>query len=409
MLTEDLIREWDSKGYRLFPENPSKYQEEHLDHLLAHAVRLNGSDIYIKTNDYIRANIYGKFYKLSSRTLDSDEISSFLNKIYGKTAISILNTGTPIDTLYVVNNSSFYGRFRVSIKSGLTRGGRGYIATLRPIPDIPPDLDPEVPMELINTYNYKQGLNLVIGATGSGKSTLIASIIKAKLLNSNVYAHMISYEAPPEFDFSRLPQNNSFIDQVEVPRDLTSFKIAVENALRNSPTDVFIGEMRDAPTITEGLRVCDMGHLVYSTMHVNSVADVLTRAASEFSQEAKAGAIVGMIANFNSIIYQRLLPTIDGKRTPVREYLIFNQAIKNELFSLIDPNLMTLKMREMLWKHGYPFVVHLRQRFLEGKISEQTYIQFKQESGTNKSDIELDAIIKEHKKNGHVMFQNNDL
>ena len=89
--------------------------------------------------------------------------------------------------------------------------------------------------------------------------------------------------------------------------------------------------------------------------------------------------------------------------------MIFNQAIKNELFSLIDPNLMTLKMREMLWKHGYPFVVHLRQRFLEGKISEQTYIQFKQESGTDKSDTELDAIIKEHKKNGHVMFQNNDL
>ena len=63
MLTEEQIRDWDSKGFRLFPENPSKYQEEHLDRVLEHAVRLNGSDIYIKTNDYIRANIYGKCHQ----------------------------------------------------------------------------------------------------------------------------------------------------------------------------------------------------------------------------------------------------------------------------------------------------------------------------------------------------------
>lgn len=409
-LTEEILAEEKANRRLLFPDNPSKFREEHLDRILEFALQNNASDIFIKTNTRIRAQIYGKNWSLTPRNIDSDEFNAFVNKIYGPTAISILNTGIPIDTTHVIENKekNVFSRFRVSMKSCLVTNGDGYTITLRPIPETPPDLDPEIPLEVVEAFNRKQGLNLVIGATGSGKSTLIASIIKRKLLDPNCNAHIISYEAPIEFVYTRIPQIYSFIDQVEIGKHLKTFPMGIENALRNAPTDIFIGEMRDAASITGGLNVCDMGHLVYSTMHVNGVAYVLTRAISNFPTEEKAAATIGMISNFNLILYQRLIPTIDGKRTAVREYLLFDENIKNEIMNSGSIELMPRKLKDMLWKYGYPYVVHLRQRYLEGKISYQTYSTMKMENST-KSDEELDEIIKKHKANGHIMFQNNNL
>ena len=103
-LTEEILAQEKANHRLLFPDNPSKFREEHLDRILEFALQNNASDIFIKTNTRIRAQIYGKNWSLTPRNIDSDEFNAFVNKIYGPTAISILNTGIPIDTTHVIEN-----------------------------------------------------------------------------------------------------------------------------------------------------------------------------------------------------------------------------------------------------------------------------------------------------------------
>ena len=395
----------------LFPANPIKYGGEHVDPLLIFATHLKASDIFFKTNDYIRTKINGKLYRLSSRRLGSDEFNTLVSKIYGApTVLSKLNAAEPVDLSYIIRRDDFTMRFRVSMLGASAKDGDGYKIVIRTISDTPPDLDKEIPEEIIDCFNISGGgLILIVGATGSGKSTLIASIIKNKLLNPNIHVHIISYEAPIEYSFDKVPQKQSFIDQVEVPRHVNSFKVAVENALRSAPDDIFVGEMRDTATIKSGIDVCKMGHLVYSTMHVNGVSDTIKRITSIFGSDERRSVIADLISTLRLIVYQKLLKTVDGKRTAVREYLVFNEDIKTKLLENDDLDNVSHVLEQLLWENGFPFIIHARQRFLEGKISATDYKTVRFDKQTTKTDEELDAIIKKHKDAGHVMFQKNNL
>lgn len=392
----------------LFPEHPQSYSGEHLDRLLIHVVSKGSSDLFIKSNDFIRSKIHSKIELISNRMLNQNEVRTLITKIYGsETAINKLGSGSPIDDMYVVKRDNHYLRFRVNITP--ISSGNGYDITMRTIPNTPPDLDrSEIPEEIIETFNLPTGLILVVGATGSGKSTLMASMIKDKLLNPNIYKRILSYEAPIEFVYDRVPQYYSFITQTEVPRDLKLFSIASEAALRRAPSEVFIGEMRDSETIINGINVAREGHLVYSTMHSNSVVETLKRAVSKFPPNQQNSVINDLLVNIRMIISQRLLPTLDGKRTAVREYLIIDDKIRNWILDKNDPEKVSMYVEQKLWESGYPFLVHARQRYLEGKISMEQLNIIRNET-KRIPDAEIDAIIKKHKDNGHVMFQNNDL
>lgn len=420
-MTEAKVFEYEPTKY-VMKGLPEQLLEEDLNNILLYAIENNASDIWFKSNDYIRADIYGYKYKLSSRTLSSAEVDRFIVKIYGAdTALANLGRGDPLNTTYVLK---YYPkpdpskpdahleqkklRFRINVMSVSSADTRGYCITARSIPTTPPKLDKkDVPQEVIDCFRIPTGINLVIGATGSGKSTLLAGIILDMIQDRTMSKHIVSYESPIEFSFDDVKQISTFINQTEVPRMISSFDKGLEEALRRKPDHIFVGEMRDKPTITNAILAAQTGHLVYSTLHVNAVADTIKRIAGSYDSSEKSSVITDVIASANLMLAQRLRPTLDGKRCAIREYLIFNDEIRN---TLQDQELdkISFVLEQMVWDYGIPFAVHARQRFLEGKISESTLREFTRSLSKNRSMDFIDERIKQLKQTGNVMFQDND-
>lgn len=400
---ETSVKEPHNVFKHLYPSEPDKFLGNHLDELLVYTAEKKASDVFIRTNDAIRIDLYGLKYQITGLKMDSDSVTSIIKQIYGAdTALSLLSAGTPINTIYVVKRGNKSYRYRVNIIRTESNGTMGYSITMRSIPSLPPLLDKsDIPQEIIDNFNLPTGLILVVGSTGSGKSTLISGIIRDKLENQFISKKIISFEAPIEFVYTNVDQTFSFITQTEIPSMLPSFKVGVEESLRCKPDDIFIGEMRDTETIINGINVSQMGHLVYSTMHVNSVAETIKRVANMFTGDERQSAVFDILQALRLVISQRLKPTPDGKRVAIREYLILTDEIRTYLISQ-DINQISHFLAEQVWEKGIPFIVHARQRYLNGEISENIYKEFK--VGISKTDEEIDAKVYKFREEGHVMF-----
>lgn len=405
----------------VFKDLPEDLHSGHLDDILIRAVKLGASDVFFATDDKIRADIHGLKFWLTSKETQANQIEIFVKKIYSSdTGVSILNSGRSINDIYIAKEKYIDEngreqekryRFRINISAMMAQSlmTPGYEITARTIPDIPPLVtEDEIPKEIIDIFEHTpNGIILVVGATGSGKSTLLAGLIHHKLRNSAVSKKILSFEAPIEFVYTDVKQPYSFIRQAEVPTMSPSFKIAIEEALRRKPDDIFVGEMRDTETITQAIAASQFGHLLYSTMHVNSVAETIQRVANIYDTGEKKAKVYDMLAASRLIISQRLRPTLDGKRCAVREYIVMDDKIKQYIQDQPDWERMSFYLEEMLWKYGVPFAVHARQLVLEGKISEVTFKEFVRDR--NVTIEELDKRIKELKEQGNVMFLKNNL
>ena len=207
--------------------------------------------------------------------------------------------------------------------------------TLRVIPSSPPylkdmDLDPNLQKALVPT----QGIVIVAGATGSGKSTLLAGIMLELLENEN--GKILSYESPIEFVYDSVASERALMSQSEIPLHLPDFPRAVRNALRRKPEYILVGEARDKETISAVIDAALTGHTVYTTVHSNGVADTIRRMVASFPQDERYGRTVDLISMVRAIVWQMLVPTEDGGRYPVREWLIFSPEVREKLFNTIS-------------------------------------------------------------------------
>jgi twitching motility protein PilT len=204
------------------------------------------------------------------------------------------------------------------------RGGMACV--LRIIPKVIKRIDelglPEVTKDFIKT---KQGLVLVTGPTGSGKSTTMASMIEE--INCTDVKHIVSVEDPIEFVFS---PKKSIFSQREVGEDTINYKNALKSALREDPDVIIISEMRDPETIMAALTLAETGHLVFSTLHTSSAATTITRIASSFPSTQQDQILSRLSESLLGTVSQRLLPNIkEGGLIPAFETLINNDAISN--------------------------------------------------------------------------------
>jgi defect-in-organelle-trafficking protein DotB len=229
-----------------------------------------------------------------------------------------------------------------------------------------------LPKEVMEAIAPKDGVVYVTGATGSGKTTLLASIIKELAEDPNSNRKILTYEAPIEFVFDSINKPSSVVSQSEIPRHLPSFAAGVRNALRRKPRLILVGEARDAETIAAVIEAALTGHPVYTTLHANGVAETIRRLVGTFPKEERAGRTLDIIETIRLVIWQILVPTVDGKRVALREYLIFDDEIRDRLLT-VSPEEVTAITRQLLKEKGHPMIVDAKRKFDDGIISEREY------------------------------------
>jgi defect-in-organelle-trafficking protein DotB len=353
----------------LFPNEPSVFLGKDVDKILLHTTPLNTSDVTIQTNAPIIAEIYGRLVPITRHRLNYNEVQDMLAYITKSDgAFSHIMSAKAWDIAHEVKpNRDTRLRFRVNATGIQTEGQVGVQITLRTIPSMPPLLaDMQLPEEILLNRAPKQGLVLVTGATGSGKSTLLASIIRDLLEDPNSHRKILTYEQPIEFVYDDVIAAAASIAQTQIPDMLPDFTEALRNALRRKPAVILVGEMRDRETIAEGITASMTGHLVYSTVHTNGVAETARRMINSFSKDEQHSRGIDIVSSLRMVISQMLLPSTDGKRLALREYLIMNDSIAAEMMDNID-NLPAVT-RRLLKKHGRTFLQDAQEKFDQKRL-----------------------------------------
>lgn len=364
----------EAQQHYLYPNEPSRFEPKHIDDLLVFAHHIDASDITIQTGSPVIAEIYGKIYKLTRRKLSNAEVSDLLNAIYGANGTTQIMRGGDLDTHYEVRpNRNDRFRHRVNGTGIHVDGHEGIQITIRTIPSAPPPLSSlNLPQKITDAIAPQEGVVYVTGATGSGKSTLLAAIIKELAEDPESHRKILTYESPIEFVYDTLETPSAIVSQSEIPRHLPSFAAGVRNALRRKPRLILVGEARDSETISAVLEAALTGHPVYTTLHSNGVAETIRRLVGSFSKEERIGRTIDIIETMRLIIWQRLAPSTDGKRIPLREYLVFNEELRDRLLDS-DPDQITATTREMVKQYGQTMRVDVEQKYQEGLISDRTY------------------------------------
>jgi len=357
-----------------YPNEPLRFSPHHIDELLAFCTELGASDITFQTNEPIFAEIYGRLYALTKRRLSNAEVSELLNSIYGPNGTTQILSGFDVDTHYEFRpNRSTRFRFRVNGTGCQVEGHSGLQLTLRTIPTYPPALSGmHLPQPILDAIAPEDGVVYITGATGSGKSTLLAAIIKEIAEDPNCNRKILTYEAPIEFVYDMIQTPTAIISQSEIPRHLPSFAAGVRNALRRKPRLILVGEARDMETMAAVLEAAMTGHPVYTTLHSNGVAEVVRRLVGTFPSEEREGRVIDILETIRLIIWQKLVPTLDGKRVALREYLVFNEEVRDELLSTNLDNI-TSTVRRLVKEKGQSMLIEAEQKFKEGIISERQY------------------------------------
>lgn len=358
----------------LFPNEPSRFSPDMLEDVLTFCAQHDASDITFQTNEPVYAEIYGRLYRVTKRKLNNTEVNDLLNSIYGPNGTTQLLSGQDVDTHFETRptRTERY-RYRVNGTACQVEGRTGTQLTLRTIPSEPPTLaSMSLPQDIVDAVAPKDGVVYLTGATGSGKSTLLAAIIRNIVEDLEGHRKVLTYEAPIEFVYDSIQMPSSVVSQSEIPRHLPSFADGVRNALRRKPRLILVGESRDTETMSAVIEAALTGHPVYTTLHSTGVAESIRRLVQTFPQEEREGRTIDIIETMRMIIWQQLVPTVDGKRIALREYLIFNEEVRDRLLS-VEVTEVTALTRKLLKEFGQPMMVEAQRYYDEGKISERNY------------------------------------
>ncbi|MEN9471509.1 MAG: Dot/Icm secretion system ATPase DotB [Candidatus Aquirickettsiella gammari] len=345
-----------------------------LAQLLIHCQKLAASDITLQTGEPVFAEVYGRLLRITQRKLSNTEVAEILNLIYGPNGSAQILSGVDIDTHYEFrpNRNERY-RFRVNATGCLVAGHDAIQISFRTIPSTPPKMsDLNLEPQLVDALAPAQGIVYVTGATGSGKTTLLAAIIRDLAEKTESHRKILSYEAPIEFVYDTITMPSAIISQSEIPRHLPSFAAGVRNALRRKPRLILVGEARDPETISASIEAALTGHPVYTTLHSNGVAETLRRLVNSFPADEVKARMIDIIETIRVVIWQQLVPSLDGKRIALREFLIFDEKLRDILLDSKLENISAIT-RHLLKEYGQPMSLDAKRKFDAGLISERDY------------------------------------
>jgi len=328
-----------------------------LERVLRLMAEKNASDVYLSANTPILIKIHGQILQLSDQVLSTNQTRQLLGELLPPQQLEELeDTGE----LNVGISLPGVGSFRLSAFKQ-----RGSIAAVfRCIPFVIPTLDSlGVPMMLSELVVEKRGLILMVGATGTGKSTTLASMIEWR--NQQMTGHILTIEDPIEFLFTN---KKSIVNQREVGRDTQSLQTALKNALRQAPDCILIGEIRDRETMTSAISYALSGHLVLATLHANNSYHALGRILSFYTPEARPALLSDLAAGLRAIVSQRLLRANSGGRVAAVEVLL-NTKLVSELVAKGDLSGVKEAVEKSMAEGSQTFEQDLARLINEGVIS----------------------------------------
>jgi twitching motility protein PilT len=293
------------------------------EQVLALMAQYKASDLHLKAGCPVIMRISGIMRPLAGAPLTSEDIRRLLNDVASPEQLKAFDETGDIDWAHQLPDRS---RYRMNAFHDKRQNA---VVVRRISTSIPKFRDlnlPEATFERISSFD--DGLVILAGVTGSGKSTTIAAMIDH--LNETDARHIITIEDPIEYEFTN---KKSFISQREIGVDCVNLKAAIRTLVRQDPDAVLIGEMRDAETVEFGLTAAETGHLVFGTLHAGTVAQSVGRILGLFPTDKHHILRQGLEFNLRSIICQKLLPSLNPQfsRVPALEIMIVNPIIRKLL------------------------------------------------------------------------------
>lgn len=279
-----------------------------------------GSDLFITAGFAPAIKFSGKLTPVSKTILSAEESAALVHALMNESQVADFQATHECN--FAVSPQDI-GRFRVSAFMQQAKAGM----VVRTITTEIPELDAlNVPPQLKDIVMSKRGLIIMVGATGSGKSTTLAAMIGHR--NANSHGHIITIEDPVEFVH---PHMNCIITQREVGTDTADWHTALRNTLRQAPDVILIGEIRDRETMDHAIAFAETGHLCLATLHANNANQALDRIVNFFPEERRQQVLMDLSLNLRAMISQRLIPAKSGKGRCAAVEIMLNSPLISDL------------------------------------------------------------------------------
>ena len=328
-----------------------------MERILQLMVDKKASDVYLSAFSPALIKINGQAIPINAQVLPANAPMNLLAEVLPPERIEELEEMGELNLALPVAGM---GNFRIS---GF-RQRNTYAAVIRYIPTEIPRLDSlNLPPILADLIMEKRGLLLMVGSTGAGKSTTLASMLDHR--NETAQGHILTIEDPVEFLFTN---KKSVVNQREVGSDTQSLQVALKNALRQAPDVILIGEIRDRETMSAAIAYAQSGHLCLATMHGNNSYQALNRILSFYPVEVRNTMLGDLSAAMKAIVSQRLLRTQDGSRVPAVEVML-NTKLVSELIEKGDFSGVKEAMEKSMAEGSQTFEQDIAKMIVEGTVT----------------------------------------
>ena len=322
------------------------------------------SDVYLSAHAPALIKINGQCVPINNQLLPPDAPKALLAEVLPEKRIKELEETGELNMAHAIEG---VGNFRFSAM----RQRGTYAAVIRYITTEIPALESlAVPMILGELIQDKRGLLLMVGSTGAGKSTTLASMMDYR--NEHMSGHILTIEDPVEFLFKN---KKSVVNQREVGTDTVSMATALKNALRQAPDVILVGEIRDRETMSAAIAYAQSGHLCLATMHANNSYQALNRVLSFYPVEVRPTMLGDLAAALKAIVSQRLLRTIHGGRAPAVEIML-NSKLVSELIEKGDFSGVKEAMEKSMAEGSQTFEAAIAKLIVDGVVDKKEGIAY---------------------------------